>query len=135
MRMFRITVITVGFGISFLVSSVLAKPLVSEAPLRTDSIDFECVSISTSTWTQVPSSNTSGRVGFELNNPASNSSSVHGFRTSSSDVPSDSTSTTKVVEFSPSSAPSYLPYSDETYLWLVSQNSSAEDVCVQEYKQ
>ncbi len=123
----------------FISGSIYAgKPLGAEAPIRTGSIAPECVSISTSVWTVIPSSttgNTAGRMGFEINNPASNTSNVHGFRTNSTSAPSDDVTAIRVVELAPSSATSFLGYSDETYLWLVSQNATAEDVCVQEVTQ
>lgn len=111
--------------------SMAATP-VAETPIN----DFGTpvtISISTSTLTKVPSSQTSGRFGIFLDNPATNNARVVGFfgNCTSTAV----ASTIRPIEIAQATNSTYFPMREDVCLWLISLNTSAESIHYQEVKQ
>lgn len=123
--------IITGIVISFMALVVYSAPLVVEAPVKGYGTPTT-VSISTSTWTQIPTSQTSGRLGVFVDNPNGNSVMVGHI----GDCSSTSIATTvRPIEIAASSNSSYIPLREDVCLWLLSLASSAESVHYQEVKQ
>jgi hypothetical protein len=112
--------------------SYAGKPLVAEAPINAVGTPVT-VSISTSTLTKVPTTNTAGRAGFFLDNPATNSGRMVGFLGNCTSTAV--ASTIRPVEIAPSTNSDFYPISDQICLWLISLNTAAENVHYQEVKQ
>ena len=91
------------------------------------------VSISTSTLTMVPTSQTSGRMGIFIDNPASNSAVMVGFFGNCTSTAL--ASTIRPIEIAPSSNSTYLPMREDVCLWLISLHTSAQNIHYQEVKQ
>ena len=109
-----------------------AAPLVTESPVISPGTPVT-VSISTSTQTKVPTSQTSGRTGIFIDNPSTNTAVVVGFL---GDCTSTAlASTIRPIEISPSSNTAFIPMREDVCLWLISLHSSAESVHYQEAKQ
>jgi hypothetical protein len=103
-----------------------------ESPIR-DYGTPTTVSISTSTLTKVPTSQTSGRIGIFIDAPSTNSGRTVGFF---GDCSSTSIATTvRPLEISPGTNTSYLALREDVCLWLLSTHTSAENVHYQEVKQ
>lgn len=107
-----------------------ADPLVTESPIEAV-LAPTCVTISTSVFTAIPASNWGQRIGIIVNNPASNTNNVHGFFSVS--APTVATRTA-VIELEPGEFFGASADNGVT-LFLVSQASAGEDICVQEFKQ
>ena len=108
------------------------KPLVAEAPVNGYGTPVT-VSISTSTLTMVPTSQTAGRIGIYIDNPNSNNARVVGFFGNCTSTAL--ASTIRPVEIAPSSNSTYFSMNDSVCLWLISLHTSAESVHYQEVKQ
>lgn len=105
---------------------------VAEAPVKNFGVPVT-ISISTSTMTKVPSSQTSGRMGIFLDAPYTNSARVVGFFgdcTSTANA-----STIRPIEVAPATNSSYFSMREDVCLWLLSLNTSAESVHYQEVLQ
>ena len=107
-----------------------SDPLVTEAPIE-EVNTVECVTLSTTAFVAVPTTNWGQRIGMIVNNPKSNSSAVNGIFATS--APTEST-TTAVIELEPGEFIAFSVDNGVT-LYLSSQNATDEDVCVQEFKQ
>lgn len=129
---------TIGMISSFIVGLGLKafaqQPLVSEAPQKLCTSSFS-MSITTFSWTVVPSSNCAGRVGIYVNALSSNTGTVRCIPTSSSTLPVSSTSTFAVWENVPSSNAMFLGLQDNQYLWCLTTHTSAETISGVEVKQ
>lgn len=108
------------------------KPLVAEAPVNEVGTGTT-VSISTSAWTKVPTSQTSGRTGIKVCNPSNNSGTMYGVMSSNSSSPTEATSV-RPIEIQAGENP-IIPISDRLYLYLISGHSAAESAHVQEIRQ
>lgn len=118
--------ILILMGVSFL----YADPLVTEAPIEAV-LAPTCVTISTSVFTAIPASNWGQRIGLIFNNPKSNTANVHGvFGTSAPTV----ATRTAAIELEPGEFFA-VSVDNGVTLYLVSQASGGEDICVQEFKQ
>ena len=122
-----ITTLAIFFGF---ISNSYADPLVTESPIEAVNT-AECVTISTSIFVAVPTTNWGQRIGLIVNNPKSNSGNVNGLFATS--APTEST-TTAVIELEPGEFVAFSIDNGVT-LFLSSQNATAEDICVQEFKQ
>ena len=121
--------LALGFGFCVLLE---AAPPVAEAPV-TGYGTPTTVSISTSSFTKVPTSQTSGRMGIFIDNPATNSGRMVGIF---GDCSSTSIATTvRPLELSAGNNTSYIPIREDVCLWLLSLHTSAESVHYQEIKQ
>jgi hypothetical protein len=92
------------------------------------------ISVSTFSWTKVPASNLSNRAGVLVNNPSSNSAVMVGILSTNSTAPTEAT-TIRPLEFAPSTDFTLVPISQGVYLYLMSINTSAENVHVQDVGQ
>lgn len=109
-----------------------AAPLEAEAPIK-DVGTPVTVSISTSTLTKVPTSQTSGRMGIFIDSPSSNSARTVGFLGDCSSTAL--ASTIRPIEIAPGTNTTYIGIREDVCLWLLSLNTSAESVHYQEVKQ
>ncbi len=111
-----------------------AVPMVAEAPVLGYGTPAT-VAISSTTMTKIPTSQTSGRIGIFLDNPATNSQRIVGFI---GDCTSTAIATTvRPLEFSPGNNSAYIPIREDVCLWLLSLDTSAStaNVHYQEVKQ
>lgn len=95
---------------------------VAEAPIKSYGTPVT-ISISSTTLTMVPSSQTSGRLGIFFDNPNTNTGKVVGFFgncTSTSNAP-----TIRPIEISPSTNSTYISMREDVCLWLVNTNTAA----------
>lgn len=128
------------FLICFLISvtklSYSATP-VAEAPVNGYGTAVT-VSISTDTglaaaWTKIPTSQTSGRLGIFLDAPATNTGRIVGhFGNCTSTALATSI---RPIEIAPASNSSYIPLREDVCLWIITLNSSVENIHYQEVKQ
>lgn len=120
----------VGLGLS---KANAGKPLVAEAPTN----DFgtpTTVSVSSSTLTKVPATQTTGRVGFWLDSPSTNTGNLVGQQGNCTSAPA--ASTIRPIEISPSANTAFYPLSDQQCLWLITTNTgAAENVHTEDIKQ
>ena len=131
--MFRAVVASLGLVAALSTFVRASSPLVAEAPVNSVAA-ATTVSISTSTWTLVPTSNTAGRFGVLVNNPSGNNARMVGVLSTNSSTPTEAT-TVRPLEFAPATDFTFLPVSDKIYVYLLSLHTSAESVHVQEVKQ
>lgn len=90
------------------------------------------VSVSTSAWTKVPAtSSLTGRTDICLDAPASNTANVAAIISTSSVVPGEAT-TVRPIEIIRGEEDRCIPVGDGLYLYLLSLNTAAENVHVQE---
>jgi hypothetical protein len=117
----------------FLGLSLFAAPLVSETPVGAYGTPTT-VSISTSTWTEVPaSSSLNGRSGVLVSVPATNTANMVGHL---GDCSSTSIATTvRPLEFVKGNGYALVPIDDSVCLWLLSLHTAAENAHVQEVRQ
>lgn len=117
----------------FLFVSILhaAQP-VAEAPVNGYGTPAT-ISISTSTLTMVPTTQTTGRIGIYLDNPATNNARVVGFIGNCTSTAL--ASTIRPIEIAQATNSSYFPLRDDVCLWLISLHTSAENIHIQEVKQ
>lgn len=112
----------------------MAAPSVKEAQIVSVGT-ATTVSVSTSSWTKVPSgTQLSNRSGILVNNPSTNNASMVGVLSTDSSAPSEAT-TVRPLEFATSSDFTFVPISSGVYLYLLSLHSIAENVHVQEIVQ
>lgn len=123
------------FGFLIL-SGVAAKaaPLVAEAPISGYGTPVT-VSVSSTTLTQVPSSQTVGRIGIFIDNPYTNTGHIVGFIGNCTSTAL--ASTIRPIEIAPASNSTYFPLREDACMWLLDTNTSAasESVHYQEVKQ
>jgi len=121
----------VGF---FAVLFVEAAPPVSEAPVNGYGTPVT-VSISSTTLTMVPTSQTSGRIGIFFDNPSTNTGRVVGFFGNCTST--SLAATIRPIEIAPGTNSSYFPIREDVCLWLINTNTgaSAESSHYQEVKQ
>lgn len=111
---------------------VWAAPPVAEAPIKSYGTPVT-LSISTSTLTKAPTSQTSGRMGIFIDNPNTNTARVVGFLGNCTSTAL--ASTIRPIEIAPSSNSSYFPAREDVCLWLLSLHTSAESIHYQEVLQ
>ena len=105
---------------------------VAEAPVK-DYGTPVTISISTSTLTMVPSSQTSGRIGIFLDNPGTNNARVVGFYGNCTSTAL--ASTIRPIEIAQATNSTYIPLREDVCLWFLSLHTSAESIHYQEVKQ
>lgn len=110
------------------------KPLVAEAPFDICTDAFS-ISLTSYSWTVVPTSNCAGRTGVFINQLNQNSGTVKCIPTSTSSTPSVSTATYGVWEVSPAANAMSIGARDATYLWCLTTNTAAETISGVEAKQ
>lgn len=129
--------VLLGFALGlFFCGAAQAASLTAQAPIKGYGTPVT-VSISSVTATKVPTSQTSGRMGIFLNNPATNSHAVTGFY---GDCTSNSVANTIqpiYLQTSSSTASVYLSMREDVCLWLLSlkTNAATQDIHYQEVKQ
>lgn len=125
--------LVVVFVSLLLTDFLVSAPPVAEAPIKSVGTPVT-VSISTFTLTKVPTSQTSGRMGIFLDNPASNTYRVVGFM---GDCTSTALANTiRPIEVSTTTNSSYFPLREDVCLWLMSLHpSAAESIHYQEVMQ
>lgn len=118
-------------GLCLFASKAHAAPPVAEAPVRNYGTPAT-VSISSTTLTKVPTSQTSGRVGIFLDNPNTNAQPVVGFYGNCTST--SLASTIRPFEINPSANTSFIPMREDVCLWLLSLDTatSSESVHYQE---
>lgn len=132
MRRFKAIGLISGIYIFGLGLAHAGKPLVAEAP--PDSVGTPVtVSISEATLTKVPTSQTAGRVGIFIDNPATNNARVVGFYGNCTSTAL--ASTIRPIEIAPGTNSDFYPMSERICLWLLSLHSGAESVHYQEVMQ
>jgi len=109
-----------------------AAPPVSEAPISAVGTPTT-ISIDNSTLTKVPSSQTSGRIGVFVDNPATNSGKMVGFFGNCTSTAL--ANTIRPIEIAPGTNSTYFPIREDVCLWLITTNGSAENLHYQEVKQ
>lgn len=122
------------FVFAFLaVESVVAAAVPTlETPIKSYGTPVT-VSISSSTLTKVPTSQTVGRTGIFLDAPNTNTGYIVGFM---GDCTSTALAATiRPIEIAASSNSSYIGLREDVCLWLVTTHSSAENIHYQEAKQ
>lgn len=119
-------------GFLLIPAAVLAAPPVAEAPIKDIGIPVT-VSISTSVLTMVPTSQTVGRMGIFIDAPSSNSARVVGFLDHC--TATTNASTIRPIEIAPGTNSSYFGIREDVCLWLISLNTSAENIHYQEVLQ
>lgn len=120
-------------GLLLLCSPVHAGGDTEEKPISAPGTGTT-VSISTSAWTKVPTtSSLTTRSGIKVSNPASNNAAFAAVLSTSSVTPGEAT-TVRPVEIERGENP-FVPCSDNTYLYLLSLHTSAENAHVQEVRQ
>lgn len=103
-----------------------------ESPIR-DYGTPVTVSISTSTLTMVPTSQTTGRLGIFIDAPSTNTGKMVGFFGNCTSTAL--ASTIRPIEISPSTNSTYIGIREDVCLWLLSTHTSAENIHYQEIKQ
>ena len=101
-------------------------------PIRTP-VTATTVSVSTSAWTVIPATPTSGRTLIHLSNPASNSAAMAVIISTSSASPGEAT-TVRPHEYQPGEG-DWFHFYGGLYFYALSLHTAAENVHVQEYKQ
>jgi hypothetical protein len=112
--------------------AVHASPPTQEMPVY-PCADAFTVTLTTYSWTRVPTTNCSGRSLIVLNNPASNTANIVGHVTTATTT--SISTTTKTIELIKGAGDSGRGISEEGYLWLMSLAASAESVSGQEFRQ
>lgn len=114
----------IASGFIFLASALYAAPPVAEAPVKSYGTPTT-VAISSTTLTKVPdlTTQTSGRMGIFLDNPATNTGRMVGFF-------GNCTSTAlaasiRPIEIAPGNNSSYYPIREDVCLWLIDLNTGA----------
>ena len=108
-----------------------AVDIVKEAPIYKVGT-ATTVSVSTSTWTKVPTASTlTRRAGIKVCNRLSNNASIYGVISTA--APTISTTTTP-IEIEKGENP-FIPVGDDHFLYLLSGHTSAENAHVQEVGQ
>ena len=111
--------------VSLLVTDFLVSaPPVAEAPIKSVGTPVT-ISISSSTLTKVPSSQTSGRIGLFFDNPSSNGYRVVGHLGNCTSTAL--ASTIRPVEITTQTNTSYFPIREDVCLWLITLNPSASE--------
>lgn len=111
---------------------VNSAPIVLEAPIK-DVGTPVTVSISTITWTKVPTSQTSGRTGVLVNLPATAAANMVGHL---GDCTSTAIATTiRPIEIIKGEDYSNLALREDICLWVLSIHTAAESLHYQEIKQ
>ncbi len=110
--------------------------LVSQAPISGYGAPVS-IAISSTTLTKVPSSQTVGRFGVYLNNPATNAADVAGFFGDCSSASYAASIRPVVISTRSYYGASYVPMRDDVCLWLTSLNTAAATMTIhyQEVKQ
>ena len=111
-----------------------AAPPVAEAPVK-DYGTPVTVAISSTTLTQVPTSQASGRMGIFIDNPNTNSSRIVGFFGNCTSTAL--ASTIRPLEIAPGNNSTYFSMREDVCLWLLSLDTAAStaNVHYQEVKQ
>ena len=129
--------IFIGIFLSVVSESFAGKPLVAEAPFNEVGTSF-CVTLTSGTWTQIPSSNTSGRIAIRIGQAVGQiAGDVQFIFTGSTDAPTLSTTTVSHF-FWPSGgedtfSPDPFTISDQIYMWGISATDQ-DEVCGIELK-
>lgn len=112
-------------------SLIHGAPMTMEAPIR-DYGTPTTVSISTSAWTMVPTTSTTGRIGIYVDVPATANASMvaHIGNCTSTAV----ATTVRPIEIVKGEQSSYFPLRDDVCLWVLSLHSAAESLHYQEVK-
>lgn len=117
------------FGLAKLAS---AAPLVAEAPVK-DYGTPVTVALSTSAFTKIPTSQTSGRMGVFIDAPSTNTAAVAGFF---GNCTSTALATTiRPIAISPSTNSTYISLREDVCLWLISLHTATESIHYQEVMQ
>ncbi len=122
------------FVLSALLMSMkcLAATPVAEAPIKDFGVPVT-ISISTSTLTKVPSSQTSGRMGIFIDAPYTNNARVVGFFGNCTSTAL--AATIRPIEIAPATNTGYISLREDVCLWLVSLHTAAESIHYQEVLQ
>lgn len=106
---------------------------VAEAPIKNFGTPVTVTVTTQTTLTMLPTSQTSGRMGIFIDNPASNSAAVSGFLGNCTST--SIASTIRPIEISPGANSTYIPIREDVCLWLVSLASGSLSVHYQEVLQ
>jgi len=122
-----------GVLASFAFSAQAAVPLVGEAPIKGYGTPTT-VTVSTSAWTRVPAaSSLTGRAGLLVALPASSNANMEGHLGSCTST--SVAKTVRPIELIKGTGFVFIPASDNVCLYLLSLDTAAENVHVQEVKQ
>lgn len=119
-----------GFSL-FVGSVVYGAPPVAEAPVKSYGTPVT-IAISSTTLTQVPSSQTSGRIGIFFDNPFTNTGRIVGFYGNCTSTAL--ANTIRPFEIAAGNNSSFIPMREDVCLWLLDTNTAAasENVHYQE---
>lgn len=127
-------VLMLVMALAWPLSSWAGKPLGAEAPFEICTDGFS-VTVTSFSWTRVPSSQCAGRTGVFINALSGNTGTARCIGTATTTTPSVSTGTYAYWENPPSSNAMLLGASDKVYLWCLTTHTASEALSGVEVKQ
>lgn len=124
-------------GVSAFAASPIKEEPISNVVDKNGTLKAGAVSVSTSTWTLVPSAasgNIEKRSGIFLTNPGTNTGNMGIVLTNTATTPTIST-TTYTVKIDKGNPTVSLLVNETIYVWAISLHTSAENLNYQEFRQ